>query len=509
MEKNKLCFVFVVFFLLLFIFSDSAVAESFEVADGGNLTSEMGAFTVTYYRSGDAWRASIRNLQVTYLVDLEECKFEGVYEVCFESVEIEHDATRDVDIAKGEISIEAIKPEVIREIEKSGLFVGESTKITVTVRGPDDARVPVKYEDGWPSEVIVESRSEDKLEIIGNRVIYETTLRGEESFSYKIKLIKAGDIENKARLYYGEKNSIETAPIKITTKSILGINLDVSESKPKLNEVVNLSIELENDGDAESISVDELILTIPDGVEIVEADAQLTRDKKTFKWDGELSGDLEFNFRVKPVLYGEFEIMINARVSASGKSEEAFAKQILNLVPEDLYLFVNIPKSIVNIDEVTLAARIKNTNKDITFQNINCNLEGVYDKEFPVIPVLLPDREVNLENEKVSLKEGSAGTVKEKFSCTYETLNGQKFYAESERDAEIKSIEDSGTDGIVVEPINDSLEIDNETAESVVEGDAKSSVAEEEDTNAEDKGGILGFFKRVWRSIVNSIFNRE
>ena len=485
--------------LLLLILSIFATFSSAEIVKNGeSIDTPIGDLAVNLYNKEDGFTASVRSSDFRAVLDVGECKIFGLYNICLESAEEVDDYDLGKKVIQGDVTVEELIPTIERSITETEIKEGDEAIVTVKLTNPGD-NLQVKYTDTWPKEfLIILPKENTKIYQLNNKVIFDRQLFAEEIFTYKVRLIAPVDKEIKATLEYAGKK-ITSEGLKIKSKNSLAISSDLDPKDPDLFEKTNLTIKIKNEGDSEAINLNYVNIVFPPGVEVITADSKLTKKGATYEYiDEELKEDIEFSFLVRPTKLGLHIIKINAEAVDAGKTVKSVGEEEIDLEVKELFINMKLSSILFKNTGIQISATIENKNDAVTFKNLNCKMEGLYNKEYTFVQVL-PEKALDIENTKFDFEDSSTRTTTQSLKCNYETNTGEKM-------STIKSKEiliNLSSAGEVDEETND------ESEDSDAEVDEEESDSEEDESDDEqnviiedDKPGffsrIINFFKRIF-----------
>ncbi len=499
----------ILFFLLLSIFAALSSAEI--VKNGNTIDSPAGELSVNLYYREDAYIASVRSDKFRAVLDVGECENYDLYKICLKNAEEVDDYDLGEKVIQGEISVEELVPTIERTISATEIKEGSDATVTVKLTNPGDD-LPVKYTDSWPKEFIVIAPTENvKFYVMGNKVIFDRKLMGEEIIIYKVRLIAPVEKEVKATLEYNGKK-ITSDALKIKSKNALGIDIDLEPKNPKLFEKANLTVKLENDGEGDSINLNYAEIVFPPGIDIISADGKLTKKGAKYEYGPEeLKKEISFSFMVRASKLGLHKIKVNAEAVDSGKTIKSSGEEEIDLEVKELFINLKLSSILFKSNGIQIKATIENKNEMVTFKNLNCAMQGLYSKEYKFVQVL-PEKALDIEDDRFNIEDTSTRTATQSLKCDYETNTGEKMSTVKSKEVLINissdddaSSEDDRTGGENEENNGDSEDDDNgDSGESggANDGDRENNGKDSNVIIEDDKPGffsrIINFFKNIF-----------
>jgi len=459
------------------------------VKNGDVIDSILGQLSVNLYYREDAYIASVRSDEFRAVLDVGECQNFNLYEVCLKSAEEVDDYDLGEKVIQGDISIEELVPTIERTISATEIKEGGEATVTVKLTNPGE-NLRVKYTDSWPKEFMVIAPTENtKFYLLSNKIIFDRKLIGEETFTYKVRLIAPVDKEIKASLEYGNKK-ITSDALKIKSKNSLGIDTDLDPKDPDLFERTNFTIKIENAGDSESININYVTIVFPSEVDVLLVDEKLTKKGATYEyWQEELKEDISFSFTIRASKLGLHKIKVNAEAIDLGKTVKSSKEEEIDLEVKELFINLKLSSILFKANDIQIKATIENKNDAVTFKNLNCVMDGLYKKEYKFVQIL-PEKALDIEDTKFNIDDSSTRTVTQSLKCDYETNTEEKMSTIKSKEVLINISSDANDE-------NETEDDDDKDDVNGSETETNSNEEKDDDSNVIIEDNKPGFFSRI------------
>ncbi len=352
-----------------------------EISDNTPFTIEGIEHIARYYST--AKKVSLKAGDDRVLISVADCEDIGDLKYCIDS------ATEGIDDETGdpsstmELRVLQAGPniEVDRDISTDDPALGEEVEVLVTLTNSgDEYAYNLNYEDSFPTGVKVTTSYKNPLK---NGVLWAGNLAAGQStsFSYKLTFNEFMDYESTGEASFLFKNKVNRIKSDTTTFSVetpFEISESISPKSADVNEEITYTININNTGDSQSITVENLEITIPSNAITSQRSLGLDVEQGKLKYSGTISsGDhetLSFKFKTSKITEGELTSKIKIKVGTQSFEEKFTHKVgfgISDIFPEITFN----PKTVKGGVELEIEAKITNNGED-TISDISLDMAG-------------------------------------------------------------------------------------------------------------------------------------
>lgn len=501
--------IFFLFLLAGIVCAENKVIYDEDIYADQKAITPLGTFDFRYYLKGDLPILAVSSDDFRTILDLGECKQQGIYIYCFDGREFGRiDYEKDIEIPIISFRIEELVPTITRTVSPNELLIGEKATVTVTMSAPGNIRPRITYIDQVPPQLRPKDLSTGQ--IIANAVRWEGILDEEMTITYSLELMDNYDGEFDATLIYdidGTDQTIKAPSISVKKKSLMDIDADFTEDELEVGDLTDMELTIDKNTE-EDLTLHEFFIQFPANIEVTNYSSEFSKTGNKFKLNlPKLRDQEEYKFTLKATSYSkEYPIIINADLESDEEDELLEKKIILESAIKDLSLSLSLPSTVSLQNKFKLKANFMNRNEKTSFYNINCEIKGEFFNKKYSFKQSLPDKQTNIEDTEIVLEDLSQRNVTHTFVCAYETEDGSRLSSNSTKttmiDINMTKIEEEKREEeearLRREERDKTLEGEQEEDAELEETDIEETPQEIEEVKEEKK---IGFFTKLGRTL--------
>jgi len=379
---QKEVYIYITLLLLIIIPSVYAVDEK-EIYSGTIYSNQINAINITNkifsFTLSSAHDRVIITLPTNSIVNVwnDSCETTENYELCVTNSEFwYHNTTLDDDIYKASIKIyslllETTKIELTRTVETTEFLIGEQTKIAVILKNTGNVKATnIVYSDSIPNSFIVTQISDCVAYANSTHKTikwYGSLNKGmEKRCSYKIKALQNTTFKSQASISYNNGVEQVQSNSKISTITVpdyqLNMVLTLDKDEVKLDQEINLNINLTNINKDNSITITSFKIIIPEGLDISTLPRYLIQDYKELSWKGSLDkGETKlFNIKLKSKYIGNHTLNPKISFMINNIRKDVEKSISLNIYGDTLSMISKVSKEVLSSEKLNIPVTIKN-----------------------------------------------------------------------------------------------------------------------------------------------------
>lgn len=401
--KKKLVIVALIVAFLVFILKPVSAGYKGEIFDGwvyGDSSFNASGKEFYVVINGRLSLVSIKHGEDTAIVGIVECKDAFGFNFCFDEQKIwYHDALdRDYYQAKMKVYEYLGKIAVNRTFSNTDLLINERVRVDALIENTGSLPATnIEFTDPYPAEFLITDN--ENCVISGNSIKWRGNIDAGSKIrcSYYIIPQKKIDYKSRASAKYYNGRMIKTDYSSIVRLNVpdyrLGINSSLSRKEIDLEEETTLYLNLTNLHKSHELTVLNLKINIPLGLEVVNKGPLLSKKEGYLSMTGisflaESSRDTYITFRGKRS--GFHPITANVRYEINNVIQEFNINLTkINVTLKDLQLFMHIPSVMKADGSYRINISAKNPSDSYEYKNIRTYLKtdvpGLEEKDFGVI----------------------------------------------------------------------------------------------------------------------------
>jgi len=395
---QKEVYIYITLLLLIIIPSVYAVDEK-EIYSGTIYSNQINAINITNkifsFTLSSAHDRVIITLPTNSIVNVwnDSCETTENYELCVTNSEFwYHNTTLDDDIYKASIKIyslllETTKIELTRTVETTEFLIGEQTKIAVILKNTGNVKATnIVYSDSIPNSFIVTQISDCVAYANSTHKTikwYGSLNKGmEKRCSYKIKALQNTTFKSQASISYNNGVEQVQSNSKISTITVpdyqLNMVLTLDKDEVKLDQEINLNINLTNINKDNSITITSFKIIIPEGLDISTLPRYLIQDYKELSWKGSLDkGETKlFNIKLKSKYIGNHTLNPKISFMINNIRKDVEKSISLNIYGDTLSMISKVSKEVLSSEKLNIPVTIKNPSSTHSFKDIEIIIES-------------------------------------------------------------------------------------------------------------------------------------
>ena len=351
-------------------------------------------FTLTLSSSED--RLYISSDVESVIINLHDCEANVAFRYCFEKVEFnlsegigKMDYEKDIEIPELYLTIDELLPALTVEhtILNSTPVLNQLVRIDVTVtNGGDNAAENIEYRASLPDFAEVEDSP--LISYANNEIIWTGSLSTgeEESFYYKIKLLKLNTSQYSAAISYtydDNKAKFNTSIVEIIPTNPLIITFDASENN-KVNAEIPISFSLTNADSFVDIPIDRFTITLPYLLPITSGTESIypAPDRNTYYWNIsniEAGETMNLTLKVRSKVTINFTVAYDLLFDYQGFGFSSGENKTIKVNFDELVPtieFTPTKSSYESNEEISYRYIVENTDTSIFFSNVTFHTES-------------------------------------------------------------------------------------------------------------------------------------
>jgi septum formation topological specificity factor MinE len=428
--------------------------DSFEV-DGE-------AIVITHYDFNYP-KVSLSVGEKTSLVEEGDCYQTPKKEYCVEEIytdinESDHIKFVDGDVLAGiyfKVSTRGPDVDIKRSFSTKKPSLEERVDVTITIENDGDEYTnSFFYEEQFPDDVKIKSYSED-FKFSNNKLIYVKNIPANDEvelkYSFVVNKYIQFDTEPTAMyVYESEENSIDVSSVSIEVPKPYDFSIS-SSSSVDLGDSFDVTVKVGNEA-SDTISVEELKITIPQEFSIGNIDPDLKKNNQILTWSGELLENKGESFKIslKALRAGEFTISSEVKLldSLEKPFSEKLEKTIESKLSEAKLLIGLKDKTISEGSYYRMSFSVENPNEKTSLNDINIEIfSDLFDTIYLDKKTILQEEIITLYVDDMIL----APFVEKKMSFD---ITAKATYMAAEK---LYSVEE--TEKITITPVDDIISI--------------------------------------------------
>jgi len=488
MQKKRLYIIvlLIIFPLISALEQEKIYSGTFEKGQLVNISNR----TFTLYSINSA--KAVLNLPDNTGVILTNgsCETKDDYNICCTKIEFSyHNATHDVDVYTASIDIYEFLPEkaeleVVKEISKTELLIGEETRINLNIKNIGGIQATdITYSDSIPGSFAIMDISGCVIEVSDGKssIKWHGKLNAdaEKKCVYTLRPLDKTSFDSMASANYHNGYELVVNYSNSTTINVsdykLSMDLTIDKNSIIQDEIANLDITLTNTHNDSAISITSFKVKIPTGLKVAEVPSQLIQNYKEYIWSGKLKAQKtkSFNLKLKGHYVGSYTIKPAVTSLIDGLRRE-FDKAIdLDVYGDKLSINTRINEAVLSSETSSVLIDIENPSNESSFWNTELKVEST-------LPNITTTRDLGsfkpLDSIKIDDLSFTAPEIyiKKNYSVnitfSYESNYGQIF---TEKEEKIVTVIGIGVEEEEAEEEGITEEIEEEIIEEVQEVEAE------------------------------------
>lgn len=306
------------------------------------------------------------------IVHLGECKTSQDGEYCFQNVDTEKSIYKAGKEYPGlQITIERLTPEISIERTFSTLAVelGERVDVLLKITNTGEkAALGVRYKETYPLEIMVVTGTGTGFTKSKHGVQWDGVLSPGKEVSFKYIIQPEGFVEYRSvgKLTYSvdeEEQSKETEAALLFVQPPFALEDSFSPEKIELGREIVYKVTLKNTINR-AISIPSFLIKIPSKMHIIRHSKNLQEEGKNLLFQGEVSGEEEFEMKFSLPSKGEYDLILQLTVESQGKTFTKTITKPIRVGISQIIPHVDIPENVTSNQEFELDAWLENIGEE-------------------------------------------------------------------------------------------------------------------------------------------------
>ncbi|MCK4521435.1 MAG: hypothetical protein KAU20_02590 [Nanoarchaeota archaeon] len=394
MQKKRFLYAVLLIIILPFVYADEeGVIYSGTIYSNQTEKVGIGNQTFTFDLIGSGHLIVDLPSYARLIVQNGSCDSKEGYDICTNgSTFLYYDNNLNKEVYSIDVKIYKFEKkaeiELTKIIESAYLLIDEETKINIELENTGDTKaVDIVYLDIIPSDFEIVKTVDviiEKINSTHRNIRWEgSLLKGKKTtFVYKIKALNKITFESKPSLAYNDGVEIIKADTGTQTITVpdyrLNMTYGLDKEKIKIDGEASLDIILTNIDDKKDFWGTSLIITIPQGLEIMTNSEKLIKDENGLRWTGKISkqGSVKFNIKLKGKFIKNHTLGIKTAFSINGTKKNIEKTINLEVYGDTLTIEPIIDKSVQSSAESDIFIQVRNPSTKYSFKDVELTLES-------------------------------------------------------------------------------------------------------------------------------------